>query len=301
MGAAALLLMRPRLRHRTGPALRRAPVPFSATVLSLLSHTALGLAVVLGASAWNARQPKMYIVNLVPAVAAVGTPEPRPPAPPPQRVEERPRVTPPRAPSQLPERPAPRPAPSLPEMPSRPPSLPDRAVPEAVAPDRTPPPLPRTPPPPPRPSEKELPPVASATTPVPVPPPTPTPAPAPARVEPPPQPLGRPSGSAQGNGAVTVTVSDFPYALYLASVQRKIGERWESRALQGRQPVAVFEIGRDGRISGLSIEKTSGNPYYDQAALRAITEAVPFPPLPTDYPAPTLRIHLGFNFAQDRG
>ena len=126
---------------------------------------------------------------------------------------------------------------------------------------------------------------------------------APGRAEtPPPAPLGRATGSAQGSGAVTVNVSDFPFAYYLAAVQRKITERWEGRALQGRQPVAVFEIGRDGRIvGGVAIEKTSGNPYYDQMAVRAINDAVPFPPLPDEFAPSTLRIHLGFNFAQDRG
>jgi len=51
----------------------------------------------------------------------------------------------------------------------------------------------------------------------------------------------------------------------------------------------------------LAISKSSGNTYYDQAALRAITEANPFPPLPADFPGTTLRVHLGFNFAMDRG
>ena len=174
-------------------------------------------------------------------------------------------------------------------MPARAPALPERDLP-----DRTPPPrAPGLP----KPSDKELPAVASTTT------PPPSSSIAPGRAEtPPPAPLGRATGSAQGSGAVTVNVSDFPFAYYLAAVQRKITERWEGRALQGRQPVAVFEIGRDGRIvGGVAIEKTSGNPYYDQMAVRAINDAVPFPPLPDEFAPSTLRIHLGFNFAQDRG
>jgi outer membrane biosynthesis protein TonB len=289
VGAAALLLMPPRLRHRTGPALRGGPLPVTATLLSLLSHAALGVAVLYGASVWSARQPKTYVVNLVPAVAAVGSPQGHPALPP--RAEEPPPRPAPRSPSELPERQAPRPAPAAPppEMPARAPSLPDRALPERTLPPRAPG-LPK-------PSEKELPAVASPT------PPAPSPTTATGRAETPPSaPLGTATGSAQGSGAVTVNVSDFPFAYYLAAVQRKITERWEGRALQGRQPVAVFEIGRDGRlVGGVAIEKTSGNSYYDQIAQRAIIEAVPFPPLPAEFPAPTLRIHLGFNFAQDRG
>ena len=58
---------------------------------------------------------------------------------------------------------------------------------------------------------------------------------------------------------------------------------WDGQARDGNQPQVVFEIGRDGKVSGLEVEKSSGNPLYDQAALRAVTEATPFPPLPDDF------------------
>jgi hypothetical protein len=35
--------------------------------------------------------------------------------------------------------------------------------------------------------------------------------------------------------------------------------------------------------------------------MQAIAEAAPFPKLPEEFPGSVLRIHLGFNFAQDRG
>ena len=288
MGAAGLLLMTPRLRHQKGPALHGGPLPVTATLLSLLTHGLLAAGIFFAATQWSARQTKTYVVNLVPAVAAVGSPQGQAALPP--RAEEPPPRPAPRTPSGLPERQAPPPAVRTPpEMPARAPALPERDLP-----DRTPPPrAPGLP----KPSDKELPAVASTTT------TPPSSSIAPGRAEtPPPAPLGRATGSAQGSGAVTVNVSDFPFAYYLAAVQRKITERWEGRALQGRQPVAVFEIGRDGRIvGGVAIEKTSGNPYYDQMAVRAINDAVPFPPLPDEFAPPTLRIHLGFNFAQDRG
>ena len=118
---------------------------------------------------------------------------------------------------------------------------------------------------------------------------------------PPPPALGSAAGSARGSGAVTLNVSDFPFAWYRAAVQRKITERWEGRALQGRQPVVVFEIARDGQVSNVAIKDSSGNRYYDHTAMRAIADAAPFPRLPDEFPGSVLRIHLGFNFAQDRG
>jgi protein TonB len=164
---------------------------------------------------------------------------------------------------------------------------------------------PRTPAPP-RASEKELP---SVNTPVTSRPPSvsapaiapPPPAPTAPRQEASAPPVGLPTGSPQGAGAITVNVTDFPHAWYMREIQRKIGQKWDGRARDGQQPVAVFQIGRDGQVSNVAIEKTSGNTLYDLAALRAITEASPFPPLPSDFQGSWLRVHLGFGYAGTPG
>src|SRR5262249_8045997 len=153
-------------------------------------------------------------------------------------------------------------------LPARAPSLPDRALPDRALPDRTS--TPRTPALP-RPSDKELPQAANAAPPV----PTPRAAkPSPITADLPAASHGQRPGSPQGAGPVTVTASDFPFAWYLAAVQRKIQANWDQWAQPGRQPIAVFAIDRDGRVSEVAIDKTSGNAYYDQKALRAINDAV---------------------------
>jgi TonB family protein len=300
VGAAGLAQLTPRLRPRSGPALRPAPLPVTAALLSAILHGALAAAVLVGAHVWATAQPKTYVVNLVPAIAAVGSPQGRPSVPP--RAEEPPRPARPR-PTDLPERETPRAAPpaptpppdlppraaSLPDLPPRTPSLPDRAA------------LPR-PSASPRTGEKELPPMPSAATPTAPSPTPPTPAPSVAsRAEPPAPALGRASGSAQGSGALTLNVSDFPFAWYLSAIHRKVTERWEGRALPGTQPVVTFEIARDGQVSNVAIKNSSGNQYYDRTAMRAIADAAPFPPLPGEFPGSVLRVHMGFNFTQDRG
>ena len=105
----------------------------------------------------------------------------------------------------------------------------------------------------------------------------------------------------QGVGALTLNAADFPFAWYLRQVQSKISKEWDAQARDGVQPLVAFEIRRDGKISGLVVEKSSGNALYDQAALRAITDATPFPPLPDDYKEPFLRVHLGFSYSGTRG
>ena len=286
--AIATAPMRPRVR--SGPALRRAQMPVGGLVLSALLHGVLVAVIFVAGHVWRANQPKTYVVNLVPAIAAVGSPQGRANVPEPTlpRVND---PTPPR----------PTPAPALPERePSRAPerprttNLPERTTPResAALPDRS---LPSRTPALPRPGEKELPRVASA-------PSATTPgAPTRATTPPPPVPRGLPTGSPQGVGAVTLNAADFPFAWYLRQVQNKIGEKWDNQARDGTQPQVVFEIARDGKVNGLKVEKGSGNPLYDQAAMRAIADAAPFPPLPEEFKESFLRVHLGFNYAGTRG
>ena len=263
-----------------GPALGRLRLPLAPALVSAIAHAAFFAAVILGASIWSDSRSKPVYVVLTPSTAAVGSP--RGVSMPP-RVEETP--TPKSPPAELPRREPAR------ELPSR--ELPSRELPpqrSAGLPDRS---LPTRSPALPRPADKELPVTASA---------SPSTAPAPARREasappsPPPPPLGAPSGSAVGSGPLTLSVSDFPYAYYIRQIQQKIQERWYGRAIPGQQPSVVFEIRRDGRLNVVTIDRTSGNAYYDQVALRAITDASPFPPLPDDFRKAVLRIGLQFVF-----
>src|SRR5881628_3607532 len=115
--------------QRFGPALRRLRVPFGPLALSTIAHIVLIVGVVAGAAIWRTTPTKTYVVNLVPAVAAVGVPRQEPVLPP--------RPTDPAPPKELP---AARELPPMREMPAR--DLPSRS---AALPDRTPPPTPALP------------------------------------------------------------------------------------------------------------------------------------------------------------
>ena len=280
--STATIALRTRPRPALGPALGRVPLPVGTILLSVILHAVALAAVVAGIAIWHEAQPKTYVVNLVPAIAAVGRPQGRVTAPVPTLPPRPSEVTPPATkatPTELPQRAAPAPTPP-PEMPARvsprdSTSLPDpRMPPRAAA-------LPR-------PGDKELP--ASA--------PARSSAEIPAKREvsasPPPAPLGQIGGSPQGAGTVTLSVSDFAYAWYIQAIHRKIQERWEGRAIDGRQPEVVFEIAADGQLRGVEVRTTSGNPAYDQLAVRAIRDANPFPALPTGFGKPTLKVGLQF-------
>lgn len=278
-------------RGRLGPALRRRRLPMAALTVSAVVHVVLGgglLAAVIW-SGWNAR--KVYVVNLVPSISAVGAPTAAPP---------RPAVpTPPRAPE-----PPPPPRETRPPEPAKAPTLPDAARSSAALPPRAPA-LPR-------PGEKELPPLATSPTPSadrrPLPPAAARTAetPSEARPAPPPPtpPPGQATGSPTGTGVRTLEASDFPYAWYLRQVLAKVEREWQKQAQiaePGQKPLVMVEIQRDGSIGMPKIEKSSGNAFYDQAALRAIMDARPFAPLPAEWIRPSLRVMFSFDFKPERG
>jgi TonB family protein len=95
---------------------------------------------------------------------------------------------------------------------------------------------------------------------------------------------------------VTLNAGDFPYAWYIRKVHEKIRQRWEGRAMPGRQPAVIFEIARDGQLRGVTIDKSSGNAYYDRLAMAAVSDAGPFEPLPPEFPKGILTVGLQFGF-----
>lgn len=259
-------------RPRLGPALRRFQLPYRSLAMSAAVHVALAIALVVGAAAWRASTPKPYFVTLAPAVAAVGLPQGRStPSLPPRVMEPLPRT------SKTESEETSAPAAPLPPRSRESAGLPSRGLPPRSA------ALPRA-------GEKELPSVTSGGAAK----ATPTPTTTPAAPPPPAAPLGAVTGSAQGSGAVTLSVSDFPYALYLRQLTAKIQEQWEGKGIPGRQPEIIFEVGRDGQLRRLVVGKTSGNAAYDQVALRAVNNANPFPPLPEAFPKSTLTVGLQF-------
>ena len=55
-----------------------------------------------------------------------------------------------------------------------------------------------------------------------------------------------------------------------------------------------FVIDRDGALRDAAIESESGNGTFDRAALRAVMESSPLPPLPFGYAGTSLNVHLTF-------
>jgi len=88
--------------------------------------------------------------------------------------------------------------------------------------------------------------------------------------------------------------ADFNYSYYIAQMLASIGANWFKPTDQAVNPVVFFRIARDGSISDVRVEKSSGLPFVDRAAQRAVLASSPLPPLPVDFHESSLGVHLKF-------
>ena len=99
-----------------------------------------------------------------------------------------------------------------------------------------------------------------------------------------------------GTAGVTGLEGDFPYTFYVERMIGLVGRHW-LRPESGSDVIVVvyYRIDRGGRIYDARISRASGSGVFDRAALRAILEASPLPPLPGGYRDRYLGVHLTFH------
>jgi TonB family protein len=94
--------------------------------------------------------------------------------------------------------------------------------------------------------------------------------------------------------AVTIE-GDFPYTIYIERMKTLVGTHWiRPQSVAAITSTVSFRIDRDGSIREARTETPSGNVTFDNAALRAVLEASPLPPLPFGYNGSWLGVHLTF-------
>jgi TonB family protein len=124
--------------------------------------------------------------------------------------------------------------------------------------------------------------------------PRPTAPPTPSAAETDPAP-GEASGivGELGGGALgALDGADLQFAWYRDSITAAFRSNWRRPILTGRiDPIEVrlsFDILRDGTVRNLRVEEPSGLSVFDRAALRAVSDASPLPPLPAAWREPVL-------------
>jgi TonB family protein len=84
---------------------------------------------------------------------------------------------------------------------------------------------------------------------------------------------------------VSSSSGDFKYPAYLGIVRDRIQQNWNPPpgAVTAKAKVE-FTVLRSGRVEGSpKLLASSGNFYFDQAAVRAILMSSPLPPMPEDF------------------
>jgi periplasmic protein TonB len=103
------------------------------------------------------------------------------------------------------------------------------------------------------------------------------------------------SGGNVGIGGATFDQPDFNYSYYVERMLVTIGMNWFKPAESVPiSPMIRFRIERDGTINDPQIERSSGLPFVDRAALRAVMASSPLPPLPQEFGGKYLGVHLIF-------
>jgi len=90
---------------------------------------------------------------------------------------------------------------------------------------------------------------------------------------------------------------DFPFASYVSRMRTKIAATWRVPAgSEGVERTArvYFRVHRDGSVSHVAVEESSGLLLFDQSCQRAVLQSAPMPPLPREYADEYLGVHFGF-------
>jgi len=107
--------------------------------------------------------------------------------------------------------------------------------------------------------------------------------------------FGLSSGGGPGSGS-TLDVADFCCPDYIATMMTSIRRAWNMNQGATGQSVVKFTIQRDGRLTDVAVFQSSGIATLDLAAQRAVFQTRTLPPLPEQFPNPTLTVRLTFNY-----
>jgi TonB family protein len=108
---------------------------------------------------------------------------------------------------------------------------------------------------------------------------------------------GLSTGGGAGSGSF-LEVANFCCPDYLVTMQQLIQGNWYAKQDVGGETMVLFRIQRDGRLTDIELEKSSGYPALDIEAQRALFKTRKLPPLPSAFPDDSLKVHLRFEYTR---
>ena len=111
-----------------------------------------------------------------------------------------------------------------------------------------------------------------------------------------PIPFGGLAQGGGGAGGVQLDVKNFCCPEYLAQMVQRIRQNWNASQGAGGQPIVKFTIRRDGMLTNVELERSSGQELLDLEARRAVLRTERLPALPREFTESSLTVHLTFDF-----
>ncbi len=107
--------------------------------------------------------------------------------------------------------------------------------------------------------------------------------------------VGNPGGGGGAPGIDALREPDF--GPYMRELQRRIKLNWDPpKGNESKTVVLLFKIAKDGRLLSCKVNRSSGLPSADQAALKAVELTAPFRPLPADFKGQSIDIQFTFDY-----
>ena len=108
-------------------------------------------------------------------------------------------------------------------------------------------------------------------------------------------------GAAEKEAVISIATKDIKYASYMAHIKQLVQSVWiyPEEALEKGQSgmlYLVFVINKNGTLDSVKLIRTSGYGILDSAAINALHEASPFPPIPKRLDIDRLKIYASFRY-----
>ena len=105
------------------------------------------------------------------------------------------------------------------------------------------------------------------------------------------------SSGGGGTGSYLDT-ANFCCPEYIALMLDAIRSNWEQNQQASGVALVKYTIQRDGRITDIQLERSSGYQTLDYFATRALQATRQIPPLPSAFTEPSLTVHLTFEYSR---
>jgi periplasmic protein TonB len=93
------------------------------------------------------------------------------------------------------------------------------------------------------------------------------------------------------------------YGAYVNAITRAISNNWlkslvDARVQRAPRVYLTFEIAKNGKISNVGVQQSSGIPSLDRSAQRAVLASDPLPPLPADFRGSSVNVNFYFEYSR---